>query len=748
MSKPIPTRREKPSTPAAGGPGVTRREDAGTGTGAVPTRHESVATAGAVLAPDALPVALAARLTGLTLMPMAGGEAHLLRVRDSAYPVGERVLKVYFPQIEPNAEVWVQLASIRSRHVVDIVETGTLPDGRFYELMEYLPHGSLRQVGAGKQRYDTARVTEMVRQLAAGLGDLHGHGITHRDLKPENVLLRGDGPDAELVLTDFGLSRRLDASSHFTTGARTSAYAAPEAWSGHVSPARDWWSLGIMVLELVTGQQPFQGLDERMIQKAVTTKPVPVDAITDPRLNRLCSGLLVSDETKRWRGEQVREWLAGGSPAVPDRRVLLDVMPFEFDGQQFLDPEPLAVAMAHNWRLAARRYGLSPSPSWTALTTWLHQFDDPGRYPGGGVERRLDLLGELESSTAVPDIKLVRLLAELNPKQPPTFREVHVDAAALRELARNGQEEGPQAADAHEIVSVLWDGQLLEVLARFEGGDAADLARIGAFWSAAVHELRAAAEDLRRNPRLHAIEGLEERPAALAAMLELAAGGPRGEDWVRQLHTVTQALQVPVEWFGGVVQWAGSDPARAYAALHASRVAQAEAQQTVIAWQAAEQARLGREQAWAEHERGRLAGQGTAVGQALGGVAVLAGLWLLMMMVAVRLPAVVAVVLLVIVIHAAAEFVLAQKLAADYHPTYSLLQYVQAAAGRVGSHMRWSPGRWVVGIIVGLVVLGFVAVLVPVAAGVAAVGHVIWAVVRHQRWSTAHEQDQRRVLSQ
>lgn len=744
MAEPVPTRREDPQPDGA--PGATRRED---GPVAGATRRESGSGSAWSVSPDLLPPALAARLEKLAPMRMAGGEAHLLRVTDSAYPSGERVLKVYFPGIEPDPQVRSLLASIRSPQVVDVVETGTLVDGRFYELMEYLPDGSLRDAGAGSRAFDPATVTSIVRQLAAGLGVLHARGITHRDLKPENVLIRAVRPRLDVVLTDFGLSRRLDTSAHFTTGARTSAYAAPEAWAGHVSPARDWWSLGIMVLELATGQQPFRGLDERVIQMTVSTKPVPVDAITDGRIAMLCEGLLVSDAKQRWSGTEIVDWLGGGSPPVLRHRVPFQVTPFEFDGQRYRDPEALAVAMAGNWRVAARRYGISPSPSWSALVDWLRPFNDPDRNPAGAVEARLDLLNQLESSTEVPNAKLLRLLAGLNPAMPPIYRQAHIDPAKLHELARSAQ-DGP-AGDARadrdrEIVVELNDGKLLEVLAGFAGG--AELAGVADRWARAGQQLNAVVAELKRHPQVTgSVFDRGQRPVALAALLEFAAGAPCAADWLRELQNRARALPVRVAWFDGVLGWVGSDPIRGYAALHVVGIAQAEAQQVVMAQQAAERARLARQQAWADVEQRRLAGRGPATGTALGGAAVLAGLWLLVA-VAAHTPLAVGTAAVVAIVHGVVEMTLANTIGADYHPRYSLLQFLQQAAGRVGSRMRGSPRLWLLGIIAVLVLLGFVSALAPVVAAAAGIGHAIWAGRRRSSWAHEHELYRQQVLSQ
>ena len=125
----------------------------------------------------------------------------------------------------------------------------------------------------------------------------------------------------------------------------------------------------------------------------------------------------------------------------------------------------------------------------------------------------------------------------------------------------------------------------------------------------------------------------------------------------------------------------------------------------------------------------------------------LAGLWLLVTLFSVRLPALLLVVLGVIVVHVIIEVAVARTLAGDYHPQYSLLQWIQEAGGNVGSRMRWSPGRWALGIIGTLVLLGFVPLLVPVAALGAAIAHAVSATNRHRRWSQIHDNYRRQVLN-
>lgn len=725
------TRREQP----AGGPAATRRES---GAGSASTDIHSL------LAPELFPVHLRPTTRDASLWKTSG-EAQLFLV-----PNGDdehRVLKIYFPHIAPDPTVSAQLPTLRSKHVVEVTETGTLTDGRAFELMEHLPAGTLRENGAGSQVFDTARITEIVRQLTSGLRVLHEHGIIHRDLKPENVLVRDTGQRLELVLSDFGLSRKLTGTAHFTTVGQTPTYAAPESWAGHVSSALDWWAVGMMALELATGQQPFAGLDILMVQMAVTTKPIPVDAVTDPRLHRLCAGLLVSDESQRWSHVQVLDWLGGGSPQIPDRRVPVEATEFEFGNQRHRDIASLTEAMSRDWRLAARRFGMTHGSTWRALTLWLDQFNDPGRNEPGVVEQRLDLLDRLERSKDKPDVVLVRLLAGLNPRLPPVYRGATVDRARLREWARQAQGDGQsqETTRAREILHDLHGASLLTVLARFAGG--ADLAAVADDWRARRGELNAATRDLDRYPRLRSLFTAENRPAARAAMLELAAGGQCGEDWLRQFTDQSDAPAQQLGWFDEVRRWVGDDHVRAYAGLYAIGIATAEADAALRAAQAAEQARLAHARAWDVHEAGRLAGRPGATGRAVAGAAALTGLWLLVVAFAPKQDAL-WLVALAVVTHWAVELSLATVLGGDYHPRYSLWQGIQVAAGQLGRRMRSSPRGWLIGLVVGLILLGSFAGTAPVVALVAGVVHVVTGAHRHSRWKTAHEQDRRRVTGQ
>jgi serine/threonine protein kinase len=743
-----PTRHE-PSAPSPrhgerAGPPATRRE------APAATRQERApaATPGAPL----LPAHLAAALTDVAALGTAGGEAQVWTARDTRPDGGPRVLKIYHAHLRPDDDVARTLLTLRSPHVVRLFEYGTTPDGRAFELMELVPDGSLRGTGAGSRAFGVGPVTAVTRQLTEGLTALHAKGITHRDLKPENVLVRGSGRETTFVLTDFGVSRVLAATAHFTGQAMTDSYAAPESWSGHVSPARDWWSLGMIVRELATGETPYRGLDPRVIQMAVTTKVVPVDDVPDPRVRMLCAGLLVADVATRWGVDEVRAWLAGGSPPVPDRRMQADVAAFPFGSVNHVDPAALAVALAGDWRLAADRF---PGPRqgggnhWAALKTWLLQFDDPDVMTAAQIEARRDALDELDRSAAGPDEKLVRLLAAINPAMPPVYRGRLVDVATLRALAErvaDGDPADPGTTTAGDVLTELWRGRLLLVLARFAGAE--ELTAVDDRWRSAWQALDVAAREVQARCGHATPAGTADRRRALAAMAELALGVDRGPDRVRAVRRHEADLPVRVAWFTDAVLWAGPDPVRAFAVLRVAARARAEADRVVRDRQAALDAQRAREQAWEAHEVRRLAGRGAAVGTALGGAAVLWGFWTVVTVAAsgAAMASALLAVGLAVVTHLTAEVSLASTLGDEYHPRHSLSQWLRVRAGGLGYRMRGRPLLWAIGIVVGLVLLGRAPVLIPLAAVAAAAGHVVWALVRHRAWARVHDDERTRAL--
>jgi serine/threonine-protein kinase PpkA len=165
------------------------------------------------------------------------------------------------------------LSSIEHDHVVRIYDQG-FGDELAYIAMEHLRGGSLREL---IQRGLTPRESlSLLAQAARGLSAIHSRGIVHRDIKPANLMLRDEGV---LVLTDFGVAKRLNGAGGQTIHGEilgTPYYLSPEqAQGGEITPRTDFYSLGVIFFEMLTGQRPFGGTTILEILSQHLSAPIP-----------------------------------------------------------------------------------------------------------------------------------------------------------------------------------------------------------------------------------------------------------------------------------------------------------------------------------------------------------------------------------------------------------------------------------------------------------------------------------------
>ncbi|MFT3694387.1 MAG: protein kinase [Kofleriaceae bacterium] len=154
---------------------------------------------------------------------------------------------------------------IQHAGITKIFDSGILPDGRAYLVMEYLEGESLAS-RILRQRISKAALCDIVRQIASVLDATHSAGITHRDLKPDNIFLIRDReqPRGERVkVLDFGVAKltgTLAGNSPRTFGTLgTPMYMAPEQWgdASQVDYRADIYSLGCVAYEMACGHPPF-----------------------------------------------------------------------------------------------------------------------------------------------------------------------------------------------------------------------------------------------------------------------------------------------------------------------------------------------------------------------------------------------------------------------------------------------------------------------------------------------------------
>jgi serine/threonine protein kinase len=155
------------------------------------------------------------------------------------------------------------MASLHHPHLMPIYDAGTaVVDGveRYYITMPYMPAGTLRST-LRKSRPSLQQVSIYIHDIASALDYIHSQGIIHRDIKSSNILLDTKG---NCYLSDFGIARNVsDATQMTSTGnvLGTVDYVAPELFEpDHKADARsDFYSLGVLLYEMVTGRLPFIG---------------------------------------------------------------------------------------------------------------------------------------------------------------------------------------------------------------------------------------------------------------------------------------------------------------------------------------------------------------------------------------------------------------------------------------------------------------------------------------------------------
>jgi eukaryotic-like serine/threonine-protein kinase len=724
-----------------------------------------------------LPGALGERFAIIGELPVQGAESDLLLVRDAQGV--SYVVKVFRRGYRADRDVWAKLPALESPHVVRILETGHA-DGRDYELTEYAPAGNLRALMTGP--IEPELIERLVAQLADGLAALHRAGIVHRDLKPENILVTATDP-VRLAIADFGLSKVLEQSVVFASSSRTLAYAAPESLSGQVSPARDWWSLGMIVRELATGRPPFAGLSETVVVDHLATRPIDNSDIADARLRLLARGLLTRDPRRRWDAAPLAEWSAGGAPPVaeePEVRTAVAQGPgLPFAGRRFTDRSELARALVERWDEAARYFFArgESGEAWRALRGWLAEFSD---------DSRIELIDGYLTATLPPDVRLMYLIRWLDPALPPHFlgrRVAPEDLPGLAVLAQDRRH--PDHRTACLLGRALWEQHLLPELAGFAG--AAELTRIDAEWRGQAAEWNRLAGWLReRSVRLPQIGELDDPPVVLLSLLALAAAP---EATVRQLAEAAtrarEAVPEPVPWFDQLTAWAGNDPLRLLAVARAAPDAVLAADALARDRQVSRQQAVARQEYLAERERLRLQGRGAAITRAVLWTLPLLALWLfgswligglfgggedqgtqsvggVQRSAGVPLAALMTVAFVAWVVECAAEVWLARAQGADYLPygpwswlskffsasSRGLAKASQTVSGAAQQTGRRGCGLLLLALVVPLLLILLLLAALTAVAGLlwllflvaVSVAHAVAVGIRHHQWKQSRKE--------
>jgi len=225
-------------------------------------------------------------------------------------------------------------ALVRIDHpgVVGALDTGEMPDGKPFLVMQYVPGGNLRSMmNAGL--LDVPLIADVVRQVGSALSAAHAAGVHHRDLKPENIMVKDLGHgERQVKIIDFGIATvrgPAEAGTQMTQVAGSVLYMAPEQLMGRPQAASDIYALAVIAYELLTGQPPFRppspyellgmqrgGVQEKPSELRPGLSPV-VDAMVlkglslEPRDRQL---------TARQLGDELHAALTAGAAHAPTVR--------------------------------------------------------------------------------------------------------------------------------------------------------------------------------------------------------------------------------------------------------------------------------------------------------------------------------------------------------------------------------------------------------------------------------------------
>lgn len=194
------------------------------------------------------------------------------------------------PLLDPEGrERWLQrfrkeahiLSRLNHPNTVSIIDYGETREGVCFLAMEYLRGVTLAEVLKDEGALPSGRVIHIVRQVCRSLSDAHAAGVVHRDLKPANIFLTRLEDDEWVKVMDFGIAQlgEGDTDESVTqtgTVMGSPAYMAPEQASGRVvGPHTDIYALGVIMYQMLSGREPFEGDSSMEVMVKHIHDPVP-----------------------------------------------------------------------------------------------------------------------------------------------------------------------------------------------------------------------------------------------------------------------------------------------------------------------------------------------------------------------------------------------------------------------------------------------------------------------------------------
>ncbi|TMW63141.1 hypothetical protein Poli38472_002082 [Pythium oligandrum] len=205
------------------------------------------------------------------------------------------------------------MTKIRHPFVIHL-EYAFQTDAKVYIVMEYQSGGELFSYLRREGTFSEVKARFYLAEMILALEHLHAKGIIHRDLKPENVLISAQG---HVKLTDFGLAKEYREGDELLTVCGTKEYMAPEMLLGKgYDSAVDWWSLGALAHEMLTGHPPFRAKNAKDLQQQILTAKLQLPKWLSPEAHSLLKSLLERNVSKRLGGGKSTMFVVRGVQAL------------------------------------------------------------------------------------------------------------------------------------------------------------------------------------------------------------------------------------------------------------------------------------------------------------------------------------------------------------------------------------------------------------------------------------------------
>ncbi|MGB9808014.1 MAG: protein kinase domain-containing protein [Thermosulfidibacteraceae bacterium] len=200
------------------------------------------------------------------------------------FPFALKIIKVTPDTLKEVLEEAKTLLLLEHPNIVRFFNIDIIDD-RLIIVTEYLEGKSLREVIKKEAPFTLERMLFYGEQLASAIDYIHSRNVVHRDIKPENIMVLSDG---RIKVVDFGIAKK-DLEGDWGVGG-TPIYMAPEVWQGQFLKKSDIWSFAVVVLEMLTGKNPFSSSSMDEVRKKIET-PVNLRSKYPFLSERICTVL-------------------------------------------------------------------------------------------------------------------------------------------------------------------------------------------------------------------------------------------------------------------------------------------------------------------------------------------------------------------------------------------------------------------------------------------------------------------------